>query len=429
MPRPTKPPRLYLRDRKGRGPIWVILAAGDEISTGCGPGDSEGAERALARFIARKHKPKVGISDHRVLPIADVLTHYIREKDPGDTEVVDDRARKGFDDLSINVERLLEWWGDKALSEVKRSNCKAYVEHRTGQANRRYKNAATAPRVSASTARRELEDFASAIAAYHAEFTLDAVPVVTLPPKPPRRQRWLTRTEAALLLWACLGWRYDWETGKLEKMPDAKGVRKQIRSRRKHLRRFILIGLYSGTRHMAMVRARWNATAVEPHVNIERGLLFRRGANERETSKRQPPARITPRLLAHMKRWERLDATAEICHVVHVNGTPLTGKIRTAWEGARRDAGLGLDVVPHILRHTSATWLMQGGADLNDAAGFLGMSEQTLREHYWHHHPDFQDGVDEAFDRSRERGKNTPKNAQETHEMRRTKRGKRHAGS
>ncbi|MGB8630841.1 MAG: hypothetical protein WCD69_15865, partial [Xanthobacteraceae bacterium] len=67
--------------------------------------------------------------------------------------------------------------------------------------------------------------------------------------------------------------------------------------------------------------------------------------------------------------------------------------------------------------------LMQGGAELNDAAGFLGMSEQTLREHYWHHHPDFQDGVDEAFNRSRERRRNTPKNAQETHEIGRTKRG------
>jgi hypothetical protein len=65
-----------------------------------------------------------------------------------------------------------------------------------------------------------------------------------------------------------------------------------------------LIGLYSGTRHMAMVRARWSATVVEPHVNTQRGLLFRRGSDERETSKRQPPARITPRLLAHMKRWE-----------------------------------------------------------------------------------------------------------------------------
>src|SRR5260370_8846263 len=109
--------------------------------------------------------------------------------------------------------------------------CKSVGERRRGESTCRYKNAATAPRVSASTARRELEDFASAIAAYHAEFTLDAVPVVTLPPKPPRRQRWLTRTEAALLLWACLGWRYDWETGKLEKIPDAKGVSNPIRIR------------------------------------------------------------------------------------------------------------------------------------------------------------------------------------------------------
>lgn len=422
MSRPAKPPRLYLRDRKGRGPIWVVLDSGDEVSTGCGPGDRQGAERALARYIARKYRPKIGISDQRVLPIADVLTYYLRERDPGEDDI-DGRARKAFDDLSINIERLLEWWGDKVLSDVKRSNCRAYVEYRTAQANRRFRDSTRAPRVSPSTARRELEDLASAIAAYHAEFTLDAVPVVSLPPKPPRRQRWLTRKEAALMLWACLGWRYDIQNGKLAKVPDGQGVRKQIRNRRRHLARFILIGLYSGTRHMAIVRARWSPHEHEPHVDTERGLLFRRGLRERETSKRQPPARITPRLLAHMKRWHRLDAKRPIDHVVHMNGSGLTGKIRTAWEGARSDAALGADVVPHVLRHTSATWLMQGGAELNDAAGFLGMSEQTLREHYWHHHPDFQDGVDEAFNRSRERRKNTPKNAQETREMGRTKQG------
>ena len=213
-------------------------------------------------------------------PIVDVLTYYLREKDPGEGRV-DNRTRKAFDDLSINVERLLEWWGDKALSEVKRSNCRAYVEHRTAQANRRFKNSITAPRVSPSTARRELEDLASAIAAYHAEYTLDAVPVVSLPPKPPRRQRWLTRTEAALLLWACLGWRYDARVGRLATIPDGNGVRKQVRNRRKHLCRFILIGLYSGTPHMAIVRARWIASADEPHVDTERGLLFRRGSGER----------------------------------------------------------------------------------------------------------------------------------------------------
>ena len=45
MSRPANPPRLYLRERKGRNPIWVVLDAGDEVSTlrrwrssGCGEG-------------------------------------------------------------------------------------------------------------------------------------------------------------------------------------------------------------------------------------------------------------------------------------------------------------------------------------------------------------------------------------------------------
>jgi hypothetical protein len=55
-----------------------------------------------------------------------------------------------------------------------------------------------------------------------------------------------------------------------------------------------------------------------------------------------------------------------------------------------RDAGLGEDVTPHTLRHTAATWLMRGGTDLWIAAGFLGMSVETLERTYGHHHPDFQ---------------------------------------
>jgi hypothetical protein len=37
---------------------------------------------------------------------------------------------------------------------------------------------------------------------------------------------------------------------------------------------------------------------------------------------------------------------------------------------------------------TAATWLMQNGAPMWDAAGFLGMSEKTLRDVYGHHHPE-----------------------------------------
>jgi integrase len=42
------------------------------------------------------------------------------------------------------------------------------------------------------------------------------------------------------------------------------------------------------------------------------------------------------------------------------------------------------------MRHTAATWLMQAGTDLYEAAGYLGMSPETLWNTYGKHHPDFQ---------------------------------------
>jgi hypothetical protein len=57
-------------------------------------------------------------------------------------------------------------------------------------------------------------------------------------------------------------------------------------------------------------------------------------------------------------------------HVVHMGGRALTTPIRTGWEGMREHAGLGRDVVPHLLRHTSVTPAMQGGA--RNATGFFG---------------------------------------------------------
>jgi hypothetical protein len=71
---------------------------------------------------------------------------------------------------------------------------------------------------------------------------------------------------------------------------------------------------------------------------------------------------------------------------------------------AVRLAGISTEhgnVTPHTLRHTAATWLMQSGAPLWEAAGFLGMSEKTLRETYGHHHPDYTRSAVEAINRNR----------------------------
>jgi hypothetical protein len=49
------------------------------------------------------------------------------------------------------------------------------------------------------------------------------------------------------------------------------------------------------------------------------------------------------------------------------------------------------------LRHTAATWLMQTGTPIWEAAGFLGMSEKVLREVSGHRHPDYLRGAADAI--------------------------------
>ncbi|MGZ8330421.1 MAG: tyrosine-type recombinase/integrase [Rhodoplanes sp.] len=104
-------------------------------------------------------------------------------------------------------------------------------------------------------------------------------------------------------------------------------------------------------------------------VDLDQGVFYRRAIGQRQTKKRQPPVKLPPRLLAHMRRWARLGLARK--SVVEWNNKPVKS-VRKGFEAAVRGAGLGSDVTPHILRHTCATWLMQKGVNLWDAAGFLG---------------------------------------------------------
>ena len=63
MPRHAQGPRLYLRQRKGREPIWVIRDGPDEESTGCGKDDVEGAAHALQEYLTKRFTPNTGQRD------------------------------------------------------------------------------------------------------------------------------------------------------------------------------------------------------------------------------------------------------------------------------------------------------------------------------------------------------------------------------
>lgn len=410
MPRPSLGPRLYLRkgrvDTKSGKPIpdmWFIRDGARQVGTGCGvdrlqgPG---GAQEQLGLYLiaqsAREGGDTASRSDPAQVLVSDVIHLYLRERAP--ELKADPKSTAGF------AAHLIVWWGARTLADVKRSTCREYVTHRTSQTNSRYGPGAAAPKISDQTARRELETLSAAIGYWHGEDPLKTRPVVWLPEKPESPRDSLTRGQAAALLRAARGSRWNatakrWE-GLGRPKPDAEGETRRGRSsaatNRAHLRRFILIGLYTGTRHAVIRKLLWTESPTQAWVDLERGMIYRRGRAERDTAtKRRPVVKIPARLLAHMRRWQQLDLAEAarrgkpVTAVVHHGGRPIAGKIRTGWQGCVRDAGLPAEITPHWMRHTCATWLMESDIEMWDAAAYTGMTVKTLEQHYAHHRPSY----------------------------------------
>jgi integrase len=268
---------------------------------------------------------------------------------------------------------LAAFWGDKMVSDVTAGRCRDYAAWRTAQPVASFKNPSVARRIQPPTARRELVVLAAALQYAYREGKLKYPVPVALPQKAPSRTRWLTRPEAARLLWAA--WRGEG----------------------RHVARFILVALYTGTRHDAILRLRWLPSVDVGWVDLEAGLIYRRGAGESESSKRRPPVPISPRLAAHLRRWKSAtivnnSLTACKTEVVELNviswgGLPIA-KMRRAWHTARRAAGLGPEVTPHILRHTFASWAVQAGHSFAKVAAALGTTEKIVEDVYGHMAPD-----------------------------------------
>lgn len=363
MPRPAKGPRLYLRRRAGRPGQWVILDGSREIATGCGADSSSEAHRRLADYLDQRSADTArpdGPRDPDRLAIGDALAIYAAERAAGRA----DPARIGH-----AIARLAEWWGEMPASAVTAARCGAYAAHR---AQPRADPRGQMHTASQATVRRELGTLAAALAWCARQGYLTRAPGVPLPDRPPPRQRWLTRAEAARLLAAARG--------------------------TPHLARFVLLALYTGTRHDRLLRLRWVPHTGGGHVDLAAGLIYRQGAAESRTTKRAGAARLPRQLAAHLRRWRARDPAGG--WIVSWQGERVA-KMRRAWRRACEAAGLGPEVTPHVLRHTAITWAMQAGARLADVAGYYGVSAETLERTYWHHHPDYQGSVLDAIERRR----------------------------
>ena len=372
MSRRSKGARLWLRParrkcgRTIRNAIWIIIDGNRHVATGCLEHQASEAEKRLAAYIAEKYRPARLAKDIDQIDVADVLSIYLDDCGP---RVADPPK------LERAIGRLNDYWGGKMLSQVTAGECRAYVKARG----------------KAGGARSDLETLRAAIN-HHAKESLHYGTIrVTLPPRGQPRDRWLTRHEAARLIWAC--WRYR------ERQTVHRGRQKgrQIATDKRplrHLARFILIGLYTGTRASAIAAASPYRDTGHSFVDLDQGIYYRLAIGRRPTNKRQPPAPIPPRLLAHLRRWVRRGIVTS--HFVEWHGAPVKS-VKTGFGHAVALAGLWGKVTPHTLRHTAATWLMQRGVPIWQAAGYLGMSAQMIERTYGHHHPDYMRGAAEAI--------------------------------
>jgi integrase len=346
--------------------VWIILDGNRHIATGCFESETHEAERRLAAYIAEKYAPTRHARDIDKIDVADALLVYLEDCGPRIT----DQPK-----LERCIGRLNDFWGGKALSQVTAAECRAYVKERG----------------KAGGARSDLETLRAAIN-HHAKENLHYGLVrVTLPAKGPPRDRWLTRDEAAKLIWAC--WRYR-ETQTLHRGRNRGEPIETEKRPLRHVARFILLGLYTGTRASAIASASPYRDLGHSFVDLDEGIYYRLAIGRRATNKRQTPAPVPPRLLAHMRRW--VSRGVITTHFVEWHDAPVKS-VKTGFKHAVELAGLWGKVTPHTLRHTAATWLMQRGVPIWQAAGYLGMSAAMIERHYGHHHPDYMRGAAQAI--------------------------------
>lgn len=269
--------------------------------------------------------------------IAEVLAAY-------GSEVAPERANPR--NIGYNITNLLKWWDDKTVSSITPKSCRDYVKTKTAPA-----------------ACADLKVLKASVKHWNAEYgPLDSIPLFEFPPPNEPKERWLTRSEAARLLWAARNYQ--------------------------HMRRLILLQLYTGSRPGVILAMRWD------QIDLKAEVMTRLKAGERpDKKKRKPKVKLGRRILAHLRRWRRLDKSETlICHFTDRwhPGSRVVEDPHGAWKKIIKAAKLA-GVTRHTLRHTRATWMAQAGVPLWEAAGFLGMTVKTLERVYAHHDPSNQE--------------------------------------
>lgn len=204
---------------------------------------------------------------------------------------------------------------------------------------------------SAGTIRREVTVLRAALSWSSREKWIESAPYCEMPPKPPPRDRWLTRDEVRRLIAAAAS---------------------------PHVRLFIVLAYHTAARTGAILDLTWD------RVDFERRIIQYAKPGRRETKKRRAVTPINAPALAELQSAYQLRVTN---HVIEYHGQPVAS-IKTGFRRACKDAGI-TGCSPHILRHTAASHMIMARVPTAEVARLLGDTELMVEKVYGKHHPDF----------------------------------------
>jgi len=283
--------------------------------------------------------------------------------------------------MAFCIERLADFWGDLTPVDVDEARCRAYTKTRAAGFMTRPSRGEKGSRIvkaGPGTVRRELGVLQSALKHAKSARILSDFRDVHLPAAPPPRERALSRQEAAWLLLAAAP----------------------------HVRRFIVLALYTGRRASAILELGWKKHGGGGWVDVQNGEIDFRPASRVETKKRRGAIAVPRSLLAHIRRWHRRGGDM----VIEWRGRRVA-EIDTAFLAAcRRAEALALargveldlsDVSPHTLKHTSVAWFFERGGTIESAVSYYATSAATLQRVYRKHSPAHQKSATDVWDRRR----------------------------
>lgn len=219
------------------------------------------------------------------------------------------------------VKTLKPFWGHLKPHQVTREKCREYISKR----NKR-----------ASTVRRELQVLRAAL--YWNDRQTKAQ--IEMPAASPPRERYLTREEYGKLLAAAVS---------------------------PHVKLFIILALSTGGRMSAILELTWD------RVDFKGGLIKLSVGGE--GNKRRATIPMTESCRAALEEHYKARTSD---YVIEYGGEKI-GNILIAFKRTAKRAGLQ-GVSPHVLRHTSAVWMAEGGVPMSEISQFLGHSSTKVTE-------------------------------------------------